>query len=203
MTKRGLASGALGLALLVQGCAGLFAKEPAETGSRPPAPAAAPSGGTFEVEKGRPGFVIAAPHGTSDAATDVIGRDLARLTGFSLVVVTGYTQIDALGRRYNVNRPTESVPGSAARLEVETAPAREVYQVYRRRVAEAAQGPLKLYVEVHGNARPETAVLADGFSCRTQIQAGHLGRDGIHLAQLLAGLIGEPPGPGRAAGPQP
>ncbi len=37
--------------------------------------------------------------------------------------------------------------------------------------------------------RPETAVLADGFSCRTQIQAGHLGRDGIHLAQLLAGLI--------------
>jgi FAD/FMN-containing dehydrogenase/Fe-S oxidoreductase len=39
------------------------------------------------------------------------------------------------------------------------------------------------------DARPETAVLADGFSCRTQIQAGHLGRDGIHLAQLLAGLI--------------
>lgn len=33
--------------------------------------------------------------------------------------------------------------------------------------------------------------------------AGHLGRDGIHLAQLLAGLIGEPPGPGRAAGSQP
>jgi FAD/FMN-containing dehydrogenase/Fe-S oxidoreductase len=39
------------------------------------------------------------------------------------------------------------------------------------------------------NARPETAVLADGFSCRTQIQAGHLGREGIHLAQLLAELI--------------
>jgi FAD/FMN-containing dehydrogenase/Fe-S oxidoreductase len=39
------------------------------------------------------------------------------------------------------------------------------------------------------DARAETAVLADGFSCRIQIQAGHLGRDGIHLAQLLAGLI--------------
>ena len=38
------------------------------------------------------------------------------------------------------------------------------------------------------DARPETAVLADGFSCRTQIQAGHLGREGIHLAQLLAEL---------------
>src|SRR6266571_3086075 len=39
------------------------------------------------------------------------------------------------------------------------------------------------------DARPETAVLADGFSCRTQIQAGHLGREGIHLAQLLAELL--------------
>jgi len=38
------------------------------------------------------------------------------------------------------------------------------------------------------DARPETAMLADGFSCRTQIQAGHLGREGIHLAQLLAEL---------------
>jgi hypothetical protein len=182
MTKRGLASGALGLALLVQGCAGLIAKEPAETGPRPPAPVAAPSGGTFEVEKGRPGFVIAAPHGTSDAATDAIGRDLARLTGFSLVVVTGYTQIDALGRRYNVNRPTESVPGSAARLEVETAPAREVYQVYRRRVAEAAQGPLKLYVEVHGNARPETAG-------RMEIATVGLGRDDAWRLKTLLELI--------------
>jgi alkanesulfonate monooxygenase SsuD/methylene tetrahydromethanopterin reductase-like flavin-dependent oxidoreductase (luciferase family) len=36
---------------------------------------------------------------------------------------------------------------------------------------------------------PGTAVLADGFSCRTQIQAGRLGREGIHLAQLLAGML--------------
>ncbi|MGN9843262.1 FAD-binding and (Fe-S)-binding domain-containing protein [Nonomuraea sp. H19] len=34
-------------------------------------------------------------------------------------------------------------------------------------------------------AGPETAVLADGFSCRTQI-AGLSSRQGIHLAQLLA-----------------
>ena len=41
-----------------------------------------------------------------------------------------------------------------------------------------------------GRPPGETAVLADGFSCRTQIQAGHLGREGIHLAQLLAELTG-------------
>jgi Fe-S oxidoreductase len=40
-------------------------------------------------------------------------------------------------------------------------------------------------------AAPGTAVLADGFSCRTQISAGKLGREGIHLAQLLAALIEE------------
>ena len=43
------------------------------------------------------------------------------------------------------------------------------------------------------DARAETAVLADGFSCRTQIQAGHLGREGIHLAQLLADLATNQP----------
>jgi FAD/FMN-containing dehydrogenase/Fe-S oxidoreductase len=41
------------------------------------------------------------------------------------------------------------------------------------------------------NANPGTAILADGFSCRTQIEAGHLGREGIHLAQLLAGMLTE------------
>jgi Fe-S oxidoreductase len=60
---------------------------------------------------------------------------------------------------------------------------------------EAGHYDVSVACAVHGlwpavrDARPETAVLADGFSCRTQIQAGHLGRDGFHLAQLLAGLI--------------
>ena len=154
MTRRARGSLVVGLALFVQGCAGLIAgKDPAETASPPPA--AARSG--MQIEKGRPGLVIAAPHGTSDTATDVIGRELARLTGFSLVVVTGHARLDAEGRRYNVNRPTESVPGAAARLEVETDAARQVYQAYRSHVADAAQSPLRLYVELHGNGRPESA----------------------------------------------
>jgi Fe-S oxidoreductase len=41
-------------------------------------------------------------------------------------------------------------------------------------------------------AGPGTAILADGFSCRTQIEAGHLGREGIHLAELLAGMLPPP-----------
>jgi FAD/FMN-containing dehydrogenase/Fe-S oxidoreductase len=39
------------------------------------------------------------------------------------------------------------------------------------------------------DADPGTAILADGFSCRTQIEAGHLGREGVHLAELLAGML--------------
>jgi hypothetical protein len=150
----------VGLALLVQGCAGLITgKDSAEAPPAPatPAPRTPVPGGTVQVEKGRPGFVIAAPHGSSDIATDVMGRALAKLTGFGLVVATGYTNLDGEGRRFNVNRPTESAPGAAARLEVETPAARQVYQDYRRYVAEAAQGAVRLYVEVHGNMRPESA----------------------------------------------
>jgi hypothetical protein len=113
--------------------------------------------GSFHVWKGRPGVVIGAPHGTSDRDTDIIGRDLARLTGWGLVVATGFSHLDGDGRRFNVNRPTESVPGTSARLEGGSDEAQRVYEAYRRHVTEAAQGPLRLYVEVHGNGRQESA----------------------------------------------
>jgi len=187
MTRRGRGSLVIGLALLVQGCAGLIGgKESAEA---PPAsgapPAGAPGavpGGTVQVEKGRPGLVIAAPHGSSDTATDALGRELAKLTGFSLVVVNGYTHVDREGRRYNVNRPTESEPGEAARDEVETAGARQVYQAYRRQVGEAAQGPIRLYVEVHGNGRKES----EG---RMEIATVGIGRDDAWRLKTLLELI--------------
>ena len=159
MTRRGPGSLVVGLALLVQGCAGLITgKDSAETPAPAiPAPRLAIPAGSVQVEKGRPGFVIAAPHGTSDIATDLMGRALARLTGFGLVVATGYANLEGAGRRLNVTRPTESAPGAAARLEVETAAARDVYQAYRRHVTEAAQGTVRFYVEVHGNNRQESA----------------------------------------------
>lgn len=44
------------------------------------------------------------------------------------------------------------------------------------------------------DAEPGTAVLADGFSCRTQIEAGTSARP-RHLAELLAGLLPDEPAP--------
>ena len=42
-------------------------------------------------------------------------------------------------------------------------------------------------------ADPGTVVLADGFSCRTQIHELDTGREGVHLAELLAaGMAADP-----------
>uniref|UniRef100_UPI00215D9FAF (Fe-S)-binding protein n=1 Tax=Streptomyces phytophilus TaxID=722715 RepID=UPI00215D9FAF len=50
-------------------------------------------------------------------------------------------------------------------------------------------------------AAADTLVLADGFSCRTQIEQG-TGRQGLHLAEVLAARLrsrrGREPGPGSA-----
>jgi len=116
-----------------------------------------PGQGSFSVRKGRPGYVIGAPHGTTDTATDLIGLDLARGTGFGVVVATGFGKLDSRGRRYSVNRPTEGVAGEPPSSEGETPAARRVYDDYGRSVAEAAQGPLRFYVEIHGNVHQDTA----------------------------------------------
>ena len=61
------------------------------------------------------------------------------------------------GRRHQVNRPFEGVPGRPSSEETATPRARRVYETYERGVLAAAQGPLLFYVEIHGNNRPETA----------------------------------------------
>jgi hypothetical protein len=172
MPERAAPSFVLALALTLSGCAGLIGgKEPVSVGASsrplPPAPLPSPSlpspsplppgQSVVSVQKGRPGYIIGAPHGTTDIATDLIGLELARRTGFGAVVVTGEGSLDVKGRRYNVSRPTEGVPGDPPRSEVETDAARRVYEGYARSVGEAAQGPLRFYVEVHGNAHQDTA----------------------------------------------
>jgi hypothetical protein len=157
MPGRAAARLIFGLALLLSGCAGLIGGKQPVSVDDAPRPSFSPGQGSFKVQKGRPGYVIAAPHGTTDTATDLIGLDLARRTGFSAVVATGFGKLDGRGRRYNVNRPTEGVPGEAPRSEGETEAARRVYEAYGRSVADAAQGPLRFYVEVHGNGHEETA----------------------------------------------
>src|SRR5206468_11968301 len=82
-------------------------------------------------------------------------------SGFGLVVATGFAlepdRPDGPGRRYQVNRPLEGVPGRPAAQEVSSDGARRVYEAYEQRVRAVAQGPLAFYVEIHGNNRREAA----------------------------------------------
>ena len=113
--------------------------------------------GEIAARPGRPGIVVAAPHGTSDLGTGAMAAEIARLTGFGLVVATDFKVSEHPGRRYQVNRPLEGVPGGPSSEDVESERARSVYEAYERRVRDAAQGPLAFYAEIHGNSRPESA----------------------------------------------
>jgi len=106
-------------------------------------------------------MVVAAPHGTSDIGTGEMAAEIARRTGFSLIIAAGFTLApDTRGgtaRRYQVNRPFEGVLGRPASEEVPSESARRVYVAYEARVRTVAQGPLRFYVEIHGHNRPESA----------------------------------------------
>ena len=120
-----------------------------------------PPRGHIATRPGRPGVVVAAPHGTSDLGTGDMAADVARRTGFGLVVASGFNAEpdtrERPGRRYQVNRPVEGVPGRPPTEEVGTAAARSVYEAYERGVREVSQGPLRFYAEIHGNNRRDAS----------------------------------------------
>lgn len=126
-----------------------------------PGTAVALLGGDIAGSAGRPGVVVAAPHGTSDARTAEIAETIARRTGFGLVVASGFAMEPDLlrraGRRYHVNRPSEGMAGRPSSEETATADARQVYDAYVQWVRDIAQGPLQFYAEIHGNNRRQTA----------------------------------------------
>jgi len=152
---RRLASVAVG-ALILSGCAARLA-EPVDA----PVTSSTLSTGRIAARPGRPGFVVAAPHGGSDLNTDDMAVEIARRTGFGLVVATGFSMEPGGGlepaRRYQVNRPLEGVPGRPPVEHVPSEAARQVYDAYEKRVLEAAQGPLRFYAEIHGNNRQDCA----------------------------------------------
>jgi hypothetical protein len=146
---RRLASVAAGTVILY-GCAAHRVDVPSTT-----------AGSHIAIRPGLVGFVVAAPHATSDINTGDIAAEIARRTGFGLVVASGFSMEEdgqqRAGRRYQVNRPLEGVPGRPAAEHEPTETARHVYEMYEQRVLEAAQGPLRFYAEIHGNNRVQCA----------------------------------------------
>jgi hypothetical protein len=117
------------LSLTLSGC---LAQQPVSI--EPPTVPRVPRG-HIVVKPGRPGFVVAAPHGTTDLQTGDLAAELARRTGFGLVVA----------------------PAFAIEPDTREGPAPQSYLAYEKRVQEAAQGRLAFYAEIHGNGRRETA----------------------------------------------
>ena len=142
--------------------------------------------GHIAARPGRPGFVVAAPHGSSDAQTGAIAAEVARRTGFGLVVASGFNlEADSgerPGRRYQVNRPFEGTPSRPPAEETASEGARRVYEAYERRVREIAQGPLRFYTEIHGNNRHET-------SGRIEIATVGVDREFAQRLRALAELV--------------
>jgi len=149
--------------------------------TRPVVLDSAPPRGNIATRVGRPGIVVAAPHGTSDVGTGEMAAEIARRTGFGLVVATGFNvesdSSERPGRRYQVNRPGEGVPGRPVSEDTGTEGARSVYEAYERGVREAAQGPLRFYTEIHGNNRREVG---------DRIEIATVGVDAEQAAKLRA-----------------
>jgi hypothetical protein len=135
--------------------------EPPRGPVEPPRATAEPVRGQIAARPGRAGLVVAAPHGSSDMLTGEIATEVARRTGFGLVVATGFDlepeTREASGRRYQVNRPFEGTPGRPPAEDTATDAARRVYESYEQRVRAVAQGPLRFYAEIHGNNRRESS----------------------------------------------
>jgi hypothetical protein len=175
-----LASVPVAIALL-HGCAAPRVDVPPRVEAPPGVAVPSRPSGQIAALPGKAGFVVAAPHGTSDLSTDEMAAEIARRTGFGLVVATGFSvEEDEAGpaRRYHVNRPLEGMPGRPGAEHEPTAAAREVYAQYEQRVREAAQGPLRFYAEIHGNNRAQ---------CAGQIEIATVGVD-AELARRLRAL---------------
>lgn len=167
---RRLASVAVG-ALLLSGCATARVDVPSNA-----------AGGQIAVRPGRAGLVVAAPHVTSDVNTADMAAEIARRTGFGLVVATGFGLDDedsaSPARRYQVNRPLQGVPGRPPDEQAPTDAARIVYDAYEQSVLGAAQGALRFFAEIHGNNRAQ---------CAGQIEIATVGID-VELARRLRAL---------------
>jgi hypothetical protein len=94
--------------------------------------------------------VVAAPHGGFDLDTDEMARQAALLAGAGYVLASGYRTRE---HPWNVNRPTEGV-GLAAAAETRSPEAAKVFEAYMARVEQLHP---RIYVELHGNSRAESA----------------------------------------------
>ena len=123
--------------------------------------------GRFDLISSRAGprgVVIGAPHGSYDAYTAGMVKQLAFRTGFAAVIARGFTPTETGdGRRINVNRPSERYVWASGR-DYETERARTTYEQFKSSVLSVAGGNLELYIDIHQNSGTHIEVATAGLS---------------------------------------
>lgn len=113
----------------------------------------------FIIEsRGQKGVVLAAPH-ASDGETSQLVQESGRVLNITTLTARwlGMVPLEAAIDRLNVNRPTQGEPEQDSGNERFTPEAKRVWLRWRKKMLEAAHGPLNLYIEVHTNDDPLTA----------------------------------------------
>lgn len=168
---RRLASVSTGIALL-SGCATHRVEDPF-----------AVAGGPFAARPGRVGFVVAAPCGADDVDSGHLAAEIARRTGFGLVVASERSRpaggSPPAGCHSPVKPPLAGLPERPPSAHGSTG---TISDRYGQRVLEAAQGPLRFYAEIRGSSRT---------ACAGQLSIATVGVDHelARRLQALAALI--------------
>lgn len=99
----------------------------------------------------RKGLLVTAPHGEFDNNTREIALDVCeQIDSECMVVMAGQDS----GVRLNVNRPTEGAR-NACEDETLSMNGRTVFSIYHQQVVKRIlRDGMRVYVEIHGNARP-------------------------------------------------
>lgn len=121
----------------------------------------------FPSRNGSPGVIIGAPHGTYDAYTAEVVKQVSHRTGIAAVIARGFSPTEAGGWRINVNRPTEKT-FLAPEFEVGSARSREVYHTFKDIILDAAGGDLRLYFDIHQYGADNTIQVATTRISREQ-----------------------------------
>lgn len=145
-----------------------------------------------------PGVVVAAPHDGFDSMTGEIASEMARILGCGLVVARGF-RVTSGRLFFNVNRPTRSIfKGSGRRVDdIDSGRARILFETYSGAMKSASgltDGPVGLYVEIHGHSRKVklSRASSDGFSASPKervidvIEIASVGIEPIFLRLLKA-----------------
>lgn len=140
------------LAMPAWALGGCSSSDPAR---KDPVPGEIDSLGKFELVPGHPHIVIGVPHGTADSGTLEAGRVMCGRLGAAGVFVTGFWD-PKTRQRINVNRPSEQVIGTASEVVREWSSPRAIAANarYDDLVKQAAQGRVRVFIELHSNNRP-------------------------------------------------